>query len=140
MSGNSIDIKVQIPEHYRMKGDNILQRQLTFDTISEWIKMQDLDEYTTNGLIELAATYPTQALPKFRRNFNLMIARVRGKRKLEQRGMEENVENRNEEKVPKSEKKGYQSISIEEILSEEEATSEEENASEEENTSEESQD
>jgi hypothetical protein len=54
--------------------------------ITNWIKIQGLDEYTTNGLIELASKYPTQALPSFRRNFNLMIERVRTKRQKEQNG------------------------------------------------------
>ncbi|CAE7860216.1 unnamed protein product [Symbiodinium microadriaticum] len=44
----------------RMKGDNVLQRQLTFDIVKDWIKVQGFDEYTTNGLIEMAAKYPTQ--------------------------------------------------------------------------------
>lgn len=61
-----------------------VQRPLTLDTICEWIKLQGLDDYTTNGLIELARRYPTQALPSFRKNFNLMIQRVRQKRRQEQ--------------------------------------------------------
>jgi hypothetical protein len=61
-----------------------LQRPLTLDTICEWIKLQGLDDYTTNGLIELARRYPTQALPTFRKNFNIMIQRVRQKRRQEQ--------------------------------------------------------
>jgi hypothetical protein len=59
-------------------------RQLTFEMISEWIHLQGFDEYTANGLIELASRYPTHALPSFRKNFNLMIQRVRQKRKQEQ--------------------------------------------------------
>lgn len=60
-----------------------LQRQLTLEIITEWIKIQGFDEYTTKGLIELAEKYPTQALPSFRRNFNVMIERVRAKRRKE---------------------------------------------------------
>lgn len=93
--GDSVNVRVKIPAKGRMKGDNILQRQLTFETICNWIRMYGFDEYTTNGLIELASKYPTQALPSFKRNFNLMLARVRGKRKLEQRGMEENANQEN---------------------------------------------
>jgi hypothetical protein len=63
------------------KGPN---RQLTFEIVSDWIKIQGMDEYTTEGLIELASKYPTNALPSFKKNFNLMIARVRQKRKQEQ--------------------------------------------------------
>jgi len=62
-------------------------RMLTLDVIIKWIERQELDEYTTKGLIDLASKYPTQALPSFRRNFNLMLQRVRAKRKLEQRGV-----------------------------------------------------
>lgn len=61
-----------------------VQRPLTLDTICDWIKLQGLDDYTTNGLIELARRYPAQALPSFRKNFNLMIQRVRQKRRQEQ--------------------------------------------------------
>jgi hypothetical protein len=59
-------------------------RLLTLDMVCDWIKVQGLDEYTTNGLIQLARGYPTQALPSFRKNFNVMIQRVRQKRKQEQ--------------------------------------------------------
>lgn len=57
---------------------------LTLEIICHWIKLQGLDDYTTNGLIALARSYPTQALPSFRKNFNVMIQRVRAKRKAEQ--------------------------------------------------------
>ena len=115
MSGNMVDVKVKVPSKGRFKGDNVLQRQLTFDIISDWIKVQGFDEYTTNGLIELAAKYPTQALPSFRRNFNLMVARVRGKRKLEQRGIEQNANSNQKEDRTAKVGKGRQSIKLEEI-------------------------
>ena len=60
------------------------QRQITLDIICDWIRKQGLDDYTTQGLIRLAERYPTQALPNFRRNFNVMIQRVRQQRKQEQ--------------------------------------------------------
>ena len=66
-----------------------LQKLLTLETISEWIRLQGFDEYTTNGLIEMASKYPTRALPGFRKNFNLMIERVRAKRRAELRGHEQ---------------------------------------------------
>lgn len=76
-----IKARIYIPGVEKRKG---LQRQLTLSMISEWIRLQGFDEYTTNGLIELASAYPTQALPSFRKNFNLMIQRVRQKRRQEQ--------------------------------------------------------
>lgn len=79
--GEPTSIKAQVFIPGKAKGR--LQRQLTLETISEWIRLQGFDDYTTNGLIELAGRYPTQALPSFRRNFNLMIERVRAKRKRE---------------------------------------------------------
>jgi hypothetical protein len=82
------------------KKNSKLQRQLTLEIISGWIKLQGFDEYTTNGLIEMASKYPTQALPSFRRNFNLMIERVRAKRRAEQQGtvqVEKGTENAKEE-------------------------------------------
>jgi hypothetical protein len=68
-----------------------IRKQLTLEVITSWIKLQGFDEYTTNGLIELACKYPTQALPSFRRNFNLMIERVRAKRKAELQGQTQPV-------------------------------------------------
>ena len=63
-----------------------LQRLLTLEMISQWIRLQGFDDYTTNGLIEMASKYPTQALPMFRKNFNLMIERVRAQRRAELQG------------------------------------------------------
>jgi hypothetical protein len=79
---STINAKVFVPG--RGVGYQGPRKLLTFDMISDWIRMQGFDEYTTNGLIDLASRYPTQALPSFRRNFNLMIARVRAKRQEEQ--------------------------------------------------------
>ena len=85
---SSIKARIFIPG----KSASRLSRQLTFDIISDWIRLQGCDEYTTKGLIDLAARYPTQALPSFRRNFNLMIERVRAKRRAEQQGQINNPE------------------------------------------------
>ncbi len=90
MAGEAQQIQAKVYVPGKGPGSK-LQRQLTFDMISEWIRLQGLDEYTTNGLIELAGRYPTQALPSFRRNFNLMIQRVRQKRKKEMGEVEEPV-------------------------------------------------
>jgi hypothetical protein len=92
----SIKAKVSIPGRTHTK----LARQLTFQMISEWIRLQGLDDYTTQGLIEMASKYPTQALPSFRKNFNLMIERVRVKRRSELQGIER------EEKDGKAETEG----------------------------------
>jgi len=91
MVGEAQSIKTQVFVPGRDKHRRF-QRLLTFDIITDWIKKQGLDEYTTNGLIELASRYPTQALPSFRRNFNLMIQRVRQKRREEQNQPEDVVE------------------------------------------------
>ena len=91
MAGEAQAIKTQVFVPGRDKHRQF-HRQLTFEIISDWIKMQGLDDYTTNGLIELASRYPTQALPSFRRNFNLMIQRVRQKRRQEQEQPEDVVE------------------------------------------------
>jgi hypothetical protein len=74
-----INAKISIPG----KTESKFQRMLTLEMICDWIRKQGMDEYTTNGLIELASKYPNQALPSFRKNFNLMIQRVRQKRKKE---------------------------------------------------------
>jgi hypothetical protein len=87
MSGNEIKTEVYIPgkgKQARGVAQYPAGRMMTLEVITDWIRLQGLDEYTTNGLIEIAGRYPTQALPHFRRNFNLMIARVRAKRQEEQ--------------------------------------------------------
>lgn len=86
----SIKASVYVPG----KGKTRLVRHLTFEMISEWIRLQGLDDYTTKGLINLASKYPTQALPSFRRNFNLMIERVRVQRRAELQGIENLKENK----------------------------------------------
>lgn len=91
---SSIKASVYIPGK---SGSSRLQRQLTLEIITEWIKIQGFDEYTTNGLIELAERYPTQALPSFRKNFNIMIERVRAKRRKEARGEQSLVKDEIEE-------------------------------------------
>lgn len=84
-------------------------KMLTLERIVEYIEKQGLDEYTTKGLIEEASKYPHQALGSFRRNFNLMIQRVRARRKKEQQG----VENAIQEVKPKV---ARQTISLEEAI------------------------
>lgn len=87
MAGNEIKTDIFIPGQSK-QARGVAQyptgRLMTLQVITEWIKLQGLDEYTTQGLIGIAEKYPTQALPSFRRNFNLMIARVRAKRQEEQ--------------------------------------------------------
>jgi hypothetical protein len=61
-----------------------ISQAVTLESISNWIRAQELDEYTTKGLIDIASKYPNQALSSFRKNINVMIARVRQKRKEEQ--------------------------------------------------------
>ena len=87
MSGNQIKTEILI-EGQTKQARGMAQyptgRLMTLEVVTEWIRLQGLDEYTTQGLIEMAGRYPTQALPSFRKNFNLMIARVRAKRQEEQ--------------------------------------------------------
>ena len=80
---SSINVSVNIPGK---TGSSKLQRQLTLEIITDWIKIQGFDDYTTKELIKLAERYPTQALHSFMRNFNIMIERVRTKRRKEIRG------------------------------------------------------
>jgi hypothetical protein len=77
-----MDIHISIPgDDGRPKR---IRRLLTLDNIILYIQQQELDEYTTNGLIALAEKYPTNALPSFRKNINIMINRVRTRRRKEQ--------------------------------------------------------
>jgi hypothetical protein len=52
-------------------------RPTTLQGIINWIVSQEFDEYTKQGLIELASKYPTSALGSFRKNIHLMLSRVR---------------------------------------------------------------
>ncbi len=82
-------------------GDNSsskFSRMVTLERVIAWINRQGLDDFTTKGLIEAASRYPTTALPSFRKNFNLMLQRVRAKRKKEQG--EETFEKNNIEITP----------------------------------------
>lgn len=74
-------------------------RLLTFELLSSWIRKMNLDEYTTEGLINLASKYPTAALPSFRKNVNLMIQRVRSQRQKDQQG-EESYESQQPKEKP----------------------------------------
>lgn len=76
---NSVNLKVGV----KGKDEKSFKMPLTLDKVSEWIRLQEFDEYTTEGLIALAGRYPTHALPMFRKNFNVMIARVRAQRRRE---------------------------------------------------------
>jgi len=60
-----------------------VSRMLTLERVIEWINHQKLDEFTTNGLVALASKYPDNALPLFKKNFNLMLQRVRATRQKE---------------------------------------------------------
>ena len=96
MPGEPSSIKTQVFVPGKGAGYRGPKKLLTFEMICDWIKIQGFDEYTTNGLIELASKYPTQALPHFRRNFNLMIARVREQRRKDQGGAKQEVQEQQE--------------------------------------------
>lgn len=92
MEGNFINAKVVMPPSHAQEldpGRKRPSRPLTFEIVCDWIRLQGFDEYTTNGLIDLAAKVPTSALSHFRRNFNLMLARVRQQRQKEQQGFQQ---------------------------------------------------
>ena len=80
--GNRMAANVFIPGRDLHGQDRVgANRQLTLGIISEWIRMQGFDEFTEQGLIDIASKYPHSALKSFRKNFNLMIARVREDRR-----------------------------------------------------------
>ena len=97
-------------------------RHLTLEHVIEMIHRLGVDEYTTNGLIRIAESYPTQALNHFRRNINLMIRRVRAERRKETEGDDPNA-NRNIE--TKKEESSRQKIGVEDFDKWEESQSQE---------------
>ena len=80
MAGEAQSIKAQVTMP-GVEGRRGMVPQLTLQKVIEQIRRLGLDPYTEEGLIQLAERYPTQALPSFRKNFNLMIQRVRQQRK-----------------------------------------------------------
>ena len=66
----------------------VIRRLFTLDALCDWIRNLELDDYTINGLIQLASRYPDAALPSFKKNINLMIQRVRAKKQKDQQGEE----------------------------------------------------
>jgi len=77
-----------------------VSQMITLESIIESIKAQGLDDYTTNGLIEIASRYPANALISFKKNFNVMIRRVRAQRQKEQHGEFNNGQESREIDVP----------------------------------------
>ena len=76
---SSMSVSLNIPNDRKSK----LSRMLTLERLIEWINAQELDEFTTKGLIDIAKRYPSHALPTFKKNFNIMLQRVRSQRKAE---------------------------------------------------------
>jgi hypothetical protein len=76
--GNQININVNAGT-----GSRPFKVPLTLESVTRWIQRLEFDEYTTKGLIELASNYPSNALPHFKNNINLMVNRVRAKRAKE---------------------------------------------------------
>lgn len=94
--GNQVNLGLTIfGDTSQRKG--VVRPQLTLDRVIRWIKSQELDEYTTQGLIELASKYPTHALPMFRRNFAVMLSRVRAKKAKEEGPIVQSRKETNEE-------------------------------------------
>ncbi len=81
MSGNQLKISVGVAGEDSRKSR--IAPLLTLERVVQWIKSHNFDQKTEEGLIELAANYPNAALPSFRRNFNVMLNRVRVKNSLE---------------------------------------------------------
>ena len=79
---NEMNFSIELPgDDNRPKR---FRRLLTLENLTNLIQEMELDDYTTNGLIEMASRYPTHALPSFRKNINIMINRVRVKKQKEQ--------------------------------------------------------
>ena len=71
-------------------------RPITLQSVINWIANQDFDDYTKQGLIELASKYPTSALGSFGKNIHLMLSRVRA---TQLKGRDKNEDNGCQEKV-----------------------------------------
>jgi hypothetical protein len=65
-------------------------RVVTHERVAEWIRRQGLDQLTTEDLIELSSRYPVGALASFKKNFHLMIQRVRATQRKEKTGVPNN--------------------------------------------------
>lgn len=77
-----LDVKISMPgDEDRPKRPG---RLLTLEQVMNWIRLQELDEYTYTGLEKIISRYPTHALPSIKRNFNTLVNRVRAQRRKEQ--------------------------------------------------------
>lgn len=77
---SSMKFSIQVPG---ASSGSSISRLTTLESVISWIKSHQLDDYTTKGLIVLASRYPNNALPLFKKNFHVMLQRVRANRKKE---------------------------------------------------------
>ena len=91
---NKMNFRVTLPgdDEKTHNQRNTARPMITLDKVVSWVRSLDLDEYTTNGLIKLAEGYPYGSLPMFRKNFDVMLARVRQTRLQEEIKNSEKVE------------------------------------------------
>lgn len=74
-----LDVKISLPgEDGRPRRPG---RLLTLEQVLSWIKLQELDDYTYQGLEKIISKYPTHALSSIKKNFGLLLNRVRAQRK-----------------------------------------------------------
>lgn len=78
---SSVNFSVNIPGQGQRSR---ISRILTLDRLIEWIRSHEFDEHTTETLIAMASRYPYEALPLFKKNFNLMLQRARATRKKDE--------------------------------------------------------
>jgi len=73
-NAESLNFKVSIPGDAERKPCNF--KFLTLDKMVAWINAQNIDEAVKQELIIKARTYPTCALPSFRKNFPRHLSRA----------------------------------------------------------------
>ena len=72
-----MDFHISMPNNHDPDRSTKPGRLLTLDQVISWIQRQELDDPTTQGVIKIISKYPTHALPSVRKNFSILVSRVR---------------------------------------------------------------
>lgn len=72
-NAESLNFKVTIPGDER-KPCNF--KVLTLEKLTKWVNSQNIDQAVKEELIKKARTYPTFALPSFKKNFSIHLSKA----------------------------------------------------------------
>lgn len=77
------------PERINLAGSrpgSSLQPMLTLEALKAWIDTQQVEERVKEILKGMASRYPNQALPSFKKNYNVLLDRAKRQLRAETKG------------------------------------------------------